>query len=984
MARDAHVHLTALCAVVSFLWISYNFERHSLVEWPRLSSVLIFLISGGLTWGSSYLAKWLPGADGRFDESALKGTFEASVPARPRRYYVPLLVFMVFLRLEVFHQVTAQLQCSTPGVQSLLCTLLVFYDIYYCRRPLPPPERPLEPWDSAWEDVKRWLNGAHVTMLLSALILGYGTFLAVDQEPPSTFFCSTLLDSRVLTLALQLLGLFLDAAIAIILHRILSWTKTTKLRLRTLGVIQALTGVFIKVFQILASPFISTDEGYPTSIRGLDSLYFFDIFIDSFTFTALIGSLAILVCETSPSVPASVITFISGMSAAYQNVTRIGQWQIHSKFAAILPLYFIATGFGSLLYTANIRSVLFVRRVVIVVVLPFFLLGMTLYGALKSDTVKGHPLEREIYNARVNGDRWLRQASTSDSLRIAAEVYQERHYGRLPPPNFDKWYEFAKERKSVIIDHFEQMESDILPFWGMKPEMIRKAYDERIPKEPRMAVVTIQDKKAIHNYMWDDENKKMLDAMIDMIHGFVEHLSDMKIPINLADQPRVLTPWTDLIRYTKAGRNSSKKFKLLSSRSEESAGGSPPEPPKPDAAPEGQKQEEPPKQEEPKQEIQPPAQNQPAEPQLGLPPAAPQSNAMAYASTKAFRELEASVCPADSPGRSGLHWNIRDFCSDCVKFHSEDQFIFSWAESKALCDQQDITRLHSFHLSAPKIDPIQELIPVFGRSKADGFNDILIPLVPPEDEAADLNKPFRQRKDALYWRGAIGDRPISDEALRGSHKNRLVHLVNNATVVDEVTMLLVAPAQKNYFAYEAVRAAEANGILPFNVGIAEYDCQGPACDVARAELGQVPADVDPLEHRYVFLLDEDSAPPRDFLRTIRSAGSVPFLTSVFGEWYSERLIPWLHFVPIDLRYHALHSTLAYFVGLNGKGKVNGRTIETESRWEDGEWIATQGKRWAEQAIRREDMEIYLFRLLLEWGRVVRDDRDSIGFRMDKA
>ncbi|KAF9878642.1 capsular associated protein [Colletotrichum karsti] len=953
-------------------------------EWPRLSSILIFVISGGLTWGASYLAKWLPGADGRFDESkvASKGTFEPSIPARPRRYFVPLLVFLIFFRLEVFHRVTAQLQCSTPGIQSLLCTLLVFYDIYYCRRPALPPPKEAQPWDTLTDDILIWLNGAHVPMLLSALVLSYGTFLAVDSEPPSTFFCSSLLDSRVLTLALQLLGLFLDAAIAIILHRVLSWTKTTKLRLRTLGVIQALTGVFIKVFQILASPFISSAEGYPVSIKGLDSLYFFDIFIDSVTFTVLIASLTILVCETSPSMPAGIITFVSGMSAAYQNVMHIGRWQITSKFGAIIPLYFIAWGFSFLLYTANIRSVFFIKRVVIVLLLPLFLVGMSTYGLIKPDTVKGHPLEREVYNARVTGDRWLRQASTSDNLRTAVQVYQERHYGRAPPPNFDKWYQYAKDRKSVIIDHFEQMESDILPFWGVKPETIRKACDEKIPTMPRIAVITVQDKKAIHNYMWDDENKKMLDEVINMMDGFAEHLSDMKIPINLADQPRVLTPWSDLTRYTKAGRNSAKKFKLLSTRSEEAVGGAAAQPPPAEGAAPGQNAAE-----GQKQEAQPAVmdENKPPELAMGVEPPMPPTNAMAYASTKAFRELEASVCPADSPGRSGLHWNVRDFCSSCVKFHSDNQFIWSWAESKALCDQQDLTRLHSFHMSPPKIDPVPELIPVFGRSKADGFNDILIPLVPLVEEGPDLNKPFRQRKDELYWRGTIGDQPISDEALRGSHKNRLVHLVNNATAADDVTMMLVAPAQKNYFAYEPVRATEANALLPFNIGISNYECDGPACDVARAELGLRPDDgLDPLEHRYVFLLDEDSAPPRDLLRTIRSSGSVPFLTSVFGEWYSERIVPWLHFVPVDLRYHALHSTLAYFVGLKGRGKVNGREVETESRWEDGEWIATQGKRWADQALRREDMEIYLFRLLLEWGRVVRDDRESIGFRLEKS
>ncbi|KAF6818165.1 capsular associated protein [Colletotrichum sojae] len=975
MARDAHVHLTALCAVVSFLWISYNFERHSLVEWPRLSSVLIFLISGALTWLASFVSPWLPGAEGRFDESkeSLKGSFEPSIPTRPRRYFVPLLVFCIFFRLEVFHRVTAQLQCSTPGVQSLLCALLVFYDIFYCRRPAPPPPPPLDPWDSPLDDITRWLSGAQKTMLLSVAIFGLGTFQAVGLEPSSTYFCSSLQDSRVSTLLLQLLGLFLDAAIAIILHRTLAWTKTTKSRLRTLGVIQALTGVFIKIFQILATPFIASGEGYPTSIKGLDSLYFFDIFIDSFTFTILISSLSILVCETSPGMPASIITFVSGLSASIHNISRSGSWQMSSKSAAILPLYAICSAFGLYLYTSNNRSVFFIRRVFIVAVVPLLLLGMTLYGIIKGDTVKGHPLERLVYQQRIEADRWLRQASVSDSLKIAVDVYQERHYGRDPPPNFDKWYDFAKARKSAIIDHFEQMERDILPFWGIKPEAIRKAYDERLPKEPHIAVVTIENKKVSHNHQVDDANRKVLDELVNMINGFAEHLSDMKLPINLASQPRVLTPWSEMTRYAKTGRT--KKFKLLSSRSPEEVGEKPAEkPPQAEGTVVGQNEE---KKEETTTEQTPP-------PAAGLPPVMPQSNALAYSETKAFREMEAAVCPAGSPGRSGLHWNVRDFCSSCVKWHSDGQFLSRWARSKSLCNQQDLTRLHGFHLSAPKMAPIQELVPIFGRSKADGFNDILIPLLPLAEEGPEVTKPFRQRKDGLYWRGKNGDQLLSDEALRGSHKHRLVHLINNATAADDVAMMVLAPGQKNWFGYEAVRAWEANTVLPFDIGISDYECQGAACDAAKAEFGLRPSTEDPLEHRYALLLDEDSGPPAHLLRTIRSPGTVPFVTSVFDEWYSERLVPWLHFVPVDLRYHALHSTLAYFVGLKDRGKVNGRVVEMEPRWEDGEWIATQGQRWADKALRREDMEIYLFRLLLEWGRVVRDDRDSIGFRVEKA
>lgn len=102
---------------------------------------------------------------------------------------------------------------------------------------------------------------------------------------------------------------------------------------------------------------------------------------------------------------------------------------------------------------------------------------------------------------------------------------------------------------------------------------------------------------------------------------------------------------------------------------------------------------------------------------------------------------------------------------------------------------------------------------------------------------------------------------------------------------------------------------------------------------------------------------------------------------VLQEWYSERLTPWLHFVPVDMRFHALHSTLAYFTGLQGKGLINGRDVPMQSRVDNAKWIAQEGRKWAGKVIRREDAEVYMFRLLLEWGRVVNDQRDEMGFEI---
>ena len=102
--------------------------------------------------------------------------------------------------------------------------------------------------------------------------------------------------------------------------------------------------------------------------------------------------------------------------------------------------------------------------------------------------------------------------------------------------------------------------------------------------------------------------------------------------------------------------------------------------------------------------------------------------------------------------------------------------------------------------------------------------------------------------------------------------------------------------------------------------------------------------------------------------------SLPFKAALFREWYDSRITAWKHFVPIDLRLHGLWSTLGYFGGGWGDSSEDKGLREAEK-------IAEGGREWAGKVLRKEDMEIYFFRLLLEWGRLTDDRRDEIGFEM---
>lgn len=103
---------------------------------------------------------------------------------------------------------------------------------------------------------------------------------------------------------------------------------------------------------------------------------------------------------------------------------------------------------------------------------------------------------------------------------------------------------------------------------------------------------------------------------------------------------------------------------------------------------------------------------------------------------------------------------------------------------------------------------------------------------------------------------------------------------------------------------------------------------------------------------------------------------------------------WWHFVPLDVRGQGVWSVLAYFrgtrevgrgdggggVGGGGGGKGKGRGVGgMEGRGDVGERMAGEGREWVGRVMRKEDMEVYFYRLLLEWGRLTDEGREGIGF-----
>lgn len=163
-----------------------------------------------------------------------------------------------------------------------------------------------------------------------------------------------------------------------------------------------------------------------------------------------------------------------------------------------------------------------------------------------SGQVNFHPIDLLIYEGKAQHTAWLAQASASNSFFTASRKYKQR-YQRPPPPNFNKWYEYASGRSAVVIDDFDNIYDDLLPFWSLSPSEIRQhTWDVITQSNNGVGGISIRDGKVDVLPGTPGTHRWMLDGAIRIIENFVEWLPDMDLALNLNDEPRVAVPYRDI------------------------------------------------------------------------------------------------------------------------------------------------------------------------------------------------------------------------------------------------------------------------------------------------------------------------------------------------------------------------------------------------------------------------------------------------------
>ncbi|EER29342.1 hypothetical protein CPC735_070240 [Coccidioides posadasii C735 delta SOWgp] len=582
-------------------------------------------------------------------------------------------------------------------------------------------------------------------------------------------------------------------------------------------------------------------------------------------------------------------------------------------------------------------------------------LGVFLTLAFSHNNVTAyHPISILISGAKREHEIWIQKASNSMNLKEAVAEYRKR-YHQAPPPGFDLWYEYAINRSSPIIDDYDQIYDDLLPFRALSPKHLRELVLLMTSDQWNdVSAVNIRDGKAEAQADIKPTHRWMIEGIALMIEPFAHHLPDMDIAFNLNDECRVAVPWERLhsMQHSAHVQISSPRESLVNTWSENRA--------------QGWVRSE-------------------------IPGRYSQRLFIDYAFETTYDPIGRSLCPPTSKARTAYIWDKQTLCTTCARPHSLGQFLRRWELSGDICHQPDLAFMHGFFLSPASLKVSRKLLPIFSQSKVSGFNDILYPSswnyldkakYAPSDEFPDPL--YSEKEPTVFWRGTTSEGGSRHGTWKGMVRQRLIHLANNHTS-KHVSVLL--PAENNgKYAYKTFQGSELLPSLGLNTSIFIAEsvarCGRTDCSAQTSELGTVPRTDFQNHWKYRFLFDMDGAGfSGRFLPFLRSR-SLPFRTALFRQWLDSRLTPWLHFVPQDLRLHDFYSTLAYFAGARELDE-NGKTRKTimKAHEHEGRQIAEEGKKWAEKALRKEDMEIYMFRLLLEWARLTDDRRDELGFSM---
>ncbi|KAI1498459.1 lipopolysaccharide-modifying protein [Biscogniauxia marginata] len=553
---------------------------------------------------------------------------------------------------------------------------------------------------------------------------------------------------------------------------------------------------------------------------------------------------------------------------------------------------------------------------------------------LSPPALENHPITRLVRDAHFEFKRLLGKQSLT--LEQAANRYRDRR-GRHPPPGFDTWFLVAQENNAVIVeDFFDRIYHDINPFWAFDPYQLRRMI------RGQLQYIHVRGGKAWFETDDIEHRQPWVQRWTELVQEMMPHLPDLDMVLNIMDETRVLVPWEKMNEYVAQEQQLRELFQPDEAITQYTGYDEDDDSPAYDPG---------------------------------------WSGGEAHKYWDHYRV----TCPPDTPGRNISSLPRFDTPIDSLyptgrMPFTSGGFVRNFTAAADPCLQPHIRGMHGTFIESVSMATTHDLYPMFGGCKLPGNNDIVIPggmLLDDYDLFSGGNShggAWSEKKNGLIWRGvASGGRNTAENWWR-FQRHRFVQMMNATTVALEEAGYDAGPSfNLNHIDTYKVQAHHEGKLGEWlstfsDVGFVELNCfpsePGGTCAYTSPYMKLVNPIPMKEQYNYKFLPDVDgnsySARFRGFMRST----SLPLKATIYTEWHDYRLIPWVHFVPLDNTFTDIYAVLEYF---------------TDSHDIVAQHIAEEGRDWAEKVMRREDMKLYVWRLLLEYARVMDPKRDRLAF-----
>lgn len=283
------------------------------------------------------------------------------------------------------------------------------------------------------------------------------------------------------------------------------------------------------------------------------------------------------------------------------------------------------------------------------------------------------------------------------------------------------------------------------------------------------------------------------------------------------------------------------------------------------------------------------------------------------------------------------------------------------SSSKELCHHPEYYETHGLLARPKSAQLIEGAVPILSTGSFSTMGDLIFP------SPAYIEEGFRydptqdvewgEKRSNLYWAGSTTGGYAVDGLWKLYQRQRFVELAQN-----------LASGPHTYLReVEGVVTRVASSFLNsrlFDVAFTRVNqCKKKYCrdqeDYFQVK-GWAHKD-EAFRSRLVFDIDGNGISGRYY--KLLASKSTPLKMTIIKEWHDERLVPWVHYVPVSAGMEELPELVMYFTS----------TKEGQERARD---IADAGRRWYFQALREDDMAVYVYRLLLELARLQDPEREA--------